>query len=110
MQKKIAVFNSLYPTSIGYEKTSGNSETIPDQSLTVRQILDRFTRGLGVPGGKVPYYYGEDVEHPNFDRMDISERYEWFRSSKEFVDDTYKKANTEPVSQTTETIIEKQTS
>lgn len=94
--RKIACYNQLHPSPIDCEKHSGDTETIPDQSLSVREILDRFTKGLGVPGGKVPMYYGEEVEYPNFDRMDISERHDWVRDSKQFVDDTYKLANEKP--------------
>lgn len=94
--KKIVVYNSLYPSCIDYESCEGVTQTIPDQSLTVRQILDRFTRGLGVPGGKLPMFYGEDVEYPDFDRMDISERHDWVRDSKQFVDETFRKANEKP--------------
>lgn len=32
-----------------YIKTGGQSLTVPDQSLTVREIIDRFTRGLPCP-------------------------------------------------------------
>ena len=32
-----------------YIKTGGQSLTVPDQSLSVREIIDRFTRGLPCP-------------------------------------------------------------
>lgn len=49
------------------------SMTVPDQSLTVRELMDRFARGLPLGGARVPIYEGEDDNTPDFSRMDLSE-------------------------------------
>lgn len=46
------------------------SLTIPNQSMTLREILKRFASGLPVTGQKVPLYEGEDFDVPHFHRMD----------------------------------------
>ena len=47
--------------------------TVPDESLTIRQILDRFQKGLPVDGGQ-PYYYETDVNHDAEDIIDPTQR------------------------------------
>lgn len=49
------------------------SMTVPDQSLTVRELMDRFARGLPLGGAKVPIWEGEDDNTPDFSKMDLSE-------------------------------------
>lgn len=46
------------------------SVTVPDQSMTIREILTRFTRGQSVPT-RQPIYDGEEM--PDLNRMDLSE-------------------------------------
>lgn len=48
------------------------SETIPDQAMSVPEMIRRTKAGLPVTGVRVPFYSGEDYI-PDFDRMDISE-------------------------------------
>lgn len=55
------------------EANSGKSVTVPDQSMTVDEILKRFTRGLGFAQGKIPIYEGEENTSPDLSRMDLSE-------------------------------------
>lgn len=50
------------------------SKTIPDQSMSVREIMDRYARGLPLDGEKVPVYHGEDELIPDYDNMDLAER------------------------------------
>lgn len=65
------------------------SETIPDQALTVRQLLDRFQAGkdlMGQPGDfeeedEDDAFYSIDIS-----KMDLAEREEWLRAAKEEVD------------------------
>lgn len=48
------------------------SLTIPDQTFTIKEILDRFARGLAFNGAKVPVYHGEE-ELPDTRRMDLAD-------------------------------------
>lgn len=52
------------------------SKTIPDQTMTVREIMERYAKGLPIDGAKVPVYDGEDVDMPDLRTLDISEREE----------------------------------
>lgn len=55
-----------------HQKFTQASQTIPDQSLTMRQLFDRYAKGLPLEA-KDPVYYGEDDEIPDFKKMDLTE-------------------------------------
>ena len=60
------------------------SETIPDQSLTMRQILDRYARGLPLDA-KVPQWDDNadlDDVLPDPRRLDLAERQEFAEAAK----------------------------
>lgn len=52
------------------------SATIPDQTMTIKQIMDRYARGLPLEGVKVPIYEGEDSDLPDPKTLDLAERQE----------------------------------
>jgi hypothetical protein len=54
------------------------SETIPDQSLSIPEIIRRFASGLPLGGAKVTYYDEEDDILDGVDprTLDISEKYD----------------------------------
>lgn len=57
------------------EKTTGRSSlTVPDQTMSIQEILARFTRGLRYDQGKVPIYSESEDPIP-FDpkRLDLAE-------------------------------------
>ena len=37
-------------------KLPGNSETIPDQTMSIREILERHSKGLPISDSKTPIY------------------------------------------------------
>ncbi len=54
------------------------SETIPDQAMSMKEILIRYSRGLPMEGARIPVYNGEeDLPDPRTmeltDRMDYTE-------------------------------------
>lgn len=55
------------------ETITGPSVTIPDQTLSLKQLLDRFARGLPIDSEKFPIYHGEEEDLPDLAKMDISE-------------------------------------
>lgn len=61
------------------------SQTIPEQSYSVKEIMTRFAQGLGWTGPKVPVYdNGEDpLEGINLDNLDLSERQEMLQQVTE---------------------------
>jgi hypothetical protein len=50
--------------------------TIPDQTMSIRTILERHSRGLPIDGIKVPIYEGEENDLPDWRRLDLAERQE----------------------------------
>lgn len=71
----------LFPAK--YAVNSQPSMTIPDQTMTVKQIMDRYAHGLDPIGQKVPMYYGEDEQmEMDINRLDLSERYQWIAQNR----------------------------
>lgn len=76
-------------------KTQGevNNEpslTIPNQSLTVRDILERFTRGMMIPDSAQPHYFdGEedfDAVDPRLEKdFDLSDVSRLMADNQEFI-------------------------
>jgi len=48
------------------------SLTVPDQSMSIKTIIDRYTRGLPI-GGRLDDYYDEDDIMPDYRTLDLSE-------------------------------------
>lgn len=53
------------------------SKTVPDQTMSIKDILDRHTRGLPIAGGKQPIFHGEEEDLPDFKSMDLAEIQEY---------------------------------
>jgi len=49
------------------------SKTVPDQSLSIQEILKRYARGLPLSDTRTPLYEGED-EMPDIEKLDLAER------------------------------------
>lgn len=63
-----------------YESKFGPSMTIPDQSLSVTELVYRYTHGMPLGGQRTPVYDEDlDIQYPaDWDKMDISERREFY--------------------------------
>lgn len=48
------------------------SITIPDEAMSIREIMNRFSRGIPVPNER-PIYFEGDVLNPDFNQMDLTE-------------------------------------
>lgn len=57
-----------------YELNTKVDRCIPDQTMSIRQIMDRYARGLPLDGVKTPIYDGEDSEHPDMTHWDLAEK------------------------------------
>lgn len=55
-----------------YRKILTPSLTVPDQTMNIRTILERYARGLPI-GGRTDVYYDEEDTMPDFRTMDLSE-------------------------------------
>ena len=58
-----------------YKTFSLPSLTVPDQTMSVRTILERYSRGLPV-GGRLDIIYDEENDLPDPRTLDLSERQE----------------------------------
>lgn len=60
------------------------SETVPDQSLTIRQILDRYARGIPMDSKAQIWDENVDIDDiiPDPRRLDLSERQEFAEQAK----------------------------
>lgn len=82
MEKKFKIrdWMSYDHESEKYEKNTQKSLTIPDQALSIKEILNRYARGLDVEGFK-PIYDDDDITAedymPDPRTMDLAERQEY---------------------------------
>lgn len=58
-----------------YENDEGGiSLTIPDHTMSIREIVTRYASGRGINASiKNPIYNGEEVELPDLKKMDLAE-------------------------------------
>jgi len=90
--RRVAVqFELLYKGHKGKEMDP-NSEVHPDMTLSVRQLLARHTRGMGLPPDKEPLYF--DIEIPNIKDITDVEEYKThlentLEQTKKFIEDEY---------------------
>lgn len=75
----------LFPRE--HEKNTKPSMTIPDQTLSIREIVKRFANGLPVNGERVPMYEEHESENtgymPDPTTMDLAEREEYVNAIDE---------------------------
>ena len=78
--------------SSGYKKKMGKSMTLPDQNLTIKELLDRHSRGvsLGAPDLQGEYF---DTEVPRF--SDLTEMLEYKKELEEKRKELTKQINAE---------------
>lgn len=58
-----------------YEVNDEPSMTIPDQTMSITEILRRYASGLPISGEKVPIYHDEE-DLPEWKTLDLSEKQE----------------------------------
>jgi len=60
------------------EKNNLPSATVPDQTMSLRELISRYARGLPINGVKVPIYdeHPEDDDLPDPRTLDLAEREE----------------------------------
>jgi len=67
--------NFDFTTDVKPEKNTQPSETVPDQAMSIREILDRYAKGLPLSGARVPVFDEED-DMPDVRGLDLAERQE----------------------------------
>lgn len=84
--KKIPKFKNHFNSIPDQGKSiKGPSKTIPDQSMTISEIMRRFASGLPVEGAKVSVYDGEDELLPDMAKMDLADRQELLEQTRDQV-------------------------
>lgn len=63
------------------------SLTIPDQAISIKEMIARFTMGLPIHGNRVPIYDGDQEYFPDLDKMDLVDRDEYIKSSVDRLND-----------------------
>lgn len=72
------------------------SMTLPDQSLSIPEIMERYSRGLNLGANtRTEIYHGEDDEFPDLSRMDLVEREEYILNRRQELDDLKSKLESE---------------
>ena len=70
------------------EKNTMPSMTIPDQAMSIQEILRRFAQGLPLGGQKVPLYDEElPFDTQQFQKMDLADKAEIMEANKRRVQD-----------------------
>lgn len=70
-----------------YQKKYEPSRTIPDDTLTVRQILERHTKGLPINSSVRVPIYDEDNDLPDYRTLDLAERQQYAELYKQELQD-----------------------
>lgn len=65
------------------EKYQLPSRTVPDQSMSVTEIMQRFASGLPVDGARVAMF--EEEQMPNVAAMDLSEKMDLLRANQRVI-------------------------
>lgn len=87
--KKVKHMLNAHEFPVSVELSDLPSLTIPDQSMSIRQIMLRYSRGLPIHGADVPMYQGQDIDFdnvlPHYKAMDISERAEFAEKARAYI-------------------------
>lgn len=78
------------------EKNTRPSKTIPDQAMSIPEIMARYARGLPLGGDRVPVY-DEDPENPmpDLSKMDIIDQHETIKAAANEMNELGKKFDAE---------------
>lgn len=85
-----------YPKN--YEVRTQPSKTLPDQSMPLKTILERFAKGLPLSAGIQEPIWDEDPQNEGIDlrKLDLAEKEALLDQTKEFINTTRKKLATVP--------------
>lgn len=59
------------------------SQTVPDQSMTLRELLVRYAKGLPLEGARTPIWEGEEGFEKDPETLDLAEREELAEKARE---------------------------
>lgn len=72
--KKVIYKSALNADEFPYEGEVNNepSLTVPDQTMSIQTILERYSRGLPI-GGRTDEYYDEEDTMPDYRTLDLTD-------------------------------------
>lgn len=73
--KRRVIHWANFDSSVGQESHFSPSQTVPDMSMSLQELLARYTRGQSIPMFQ-PVYQGED-EMPDVSRMTKMEQLDY---------------------------------
>lgn len=81
------------PKDVAGERTDKPSMTVPEMTMSLKEILSRYTRG-GEVATFTPVYQDNDEfdENPDFSKMDATEKLQYARQIKEAIVEHQKRA------------------
>lgn len=81
----------------GHEKGDLKSMTVPNQSLTVKELVYRFTHNMDLNGNDVRVYDSENsISLPsNWNKLDLSEKMAWLGDRQDEAKQSLDKVNAE---------------
>ena len=81
--------------SKNYEKNSKPSMTIPDQAMSIPELIRRYASGLPLGGSRVPFYDENPEEDllggKNWNTFDLSEQNDIIKGYKQDYEETIKR-------------------
>lgn len=78
----------VFPDS--YEVNNEPSNTVPDMTMSIAEIMERHTRGIPI-NKKIEVYNGDEEVVPDLSKMDLADRQEFIERTKEEIEATKKK-------------------
>jgi hypothetical protein len=84
-----------------YEKNGQPSMTVPDQTMSIRELLRRYASGLPLGGSKEPIYEGEDGDGVDPRYLDLAERQELEISARQELAEIEERLKSKKVEKTT---------
>lgn len=72
-QSRVKNSINAHEYTVDVERNGMPSMTVPDQTMSVREIMDRYARGLPIGGSRMPLFDEAD-ELPDIKTLDLTER------------------------------------
>ena len=92
--KKVQNSLNYNPEEWPGEENTMPSMTIPDQAMSIPEILRRFAQGLPLGGQKVPLYDDElPFDSQQFQKMDLADKAEIMEANKRMMQDLQSELN-----------------
>jgi hypothetical protein len=101
------VFNSLNAAERqkNYKMFTQPSQTIPDQTMSIKEIMERYAKGLPIGGGLTPIYEEEDSMGINPKILDLVDIQAMSISNKNQIEHLQDKVNKEKIKKNSEKTV-----